>query len=95
MKRSKLLALGTIGLVFGFALGGLVSTAFAAPRPQPPLITLDMLTPTQGWAMNSVGQILKTADGGRRWANVGNPALARAIQHAAKDGSFYLPGPKV
>ena len=61
MKRPKLLALG---LAFGFALGGLVSTAFAAPRPRPALITLDMVSAQQGWAMNTVGQVLKTSDGG-------------------------------
>ncbi len=70
-----------------------MSPAFAAPRPRPALITLDMVSTQQGWAMNTAGQVLKTSDGGQQWTNAGNPALARAIQHAATNGSFYLHGP--
>ncbi len=90
MKR---LGLATLGLALSVGLGGLAPTALAAARPRAALITLDMLSAQQGWAMNTAGQVLKTTDGGRRWTNIGSPALAKAIQRAAKDGSFYLEGP--
>ncbi len=90
MKPTRLLA---VGLALGLSLGGLMPMAFATTRPPSALITLDMLTAQQGWAMNTAGQILKTTDGGHQWTNAGNPALARAIHHAAQDGSFYLHGP--
>jgi len=45
MKRPKLLA---VGLALGLSLGGLVPMVFAATRPHPALVTLDMLTAQQG-----------------------------------------------
>ena len=74
----------------GLRTEGTVPTALAPSRPQAPLITLDMLTPQQRWAMNLKGQILQTMDGGRRWKNVASRALQHALQHAAQNGRFDL-----
>ncbi len=90
MKQRRLAALG---LALSVGLGGLGPTALAAGRPQVPLITLDMLSAEQGWAMNTAGQILKTTNGGQGWTNAGSRILAQAIQHIAKAGNFYLGGP--
>lgn len=87
MKRR---GLASTGLALGLGLGGLVPTAIAAARPQASLITLDMVSALQGWAMNTTGQMLKTTDGGRQWINVASPSLIRAIQYAAKSGEVSL-----
>jgi photosystem II stability/assembly factor-like uncharacterized protein len=75
MKR--LMIAVTIPLVL--TLVGLGAAASAAPAgtwvKQAPLPTwyhlngVDMISPTEGWAVGDVGTILHTSDGGATWAN--------------------------
>ena len=59
-----------------------------ASRVQPPatVITLDMVSARQGWAINGKGQVLHTTDGGHRWRNVASRALTRALMPMAGGG---------
>ncbi len=66
-----------------------VPTSPAEARRHSPgtLITLDMLSAGQGWAIDMRGQVLRTGDGGQHWRNVASPGLIRALR---KQGSFML-----
>ena len=59
------------------------------------MISLDMLSVRQGWAMNATGQVLQTTDGGRQWHNVASRSLERALAPMARFGPVtggYLVG---
>ncbi len=62
----------------------------SAGSPSATMITLDMVSVQQGWAMDTQGHVLQTTDGGRQWRNVASRGLTQALQHAAQAGGFTL-----
>lgn len=90
MKWMKWQTLMAFGVMADLTLG---STAFASRTtvtPRATLIAVDMLSAQQGWAMNMAGQILQTRNGGRRWTIVSSQGLTRALNRAARAGTFSL-----
>lgn len=60
--------------------------ATSSAHPSAMVITLDMVSARQGWAINGKGQVLQTTDGGHRWRNVASRALTRALMPMAGGG---------